>query len=277
MSKSPRCWRLSPRRWSLPDFSASRCCAASFCCCCPRPTPRSCSFHATFVPGLTAPVALMIASLCADLDLAALHDFRAHHLRDGRQFSGRPADRPAGAHNDVDGLRLRRADRAARRARDLGVQRHGRFPHLSPMEACCSKSSWWSCSAAYRCAADAAACATSSSAPALIAVLRNGMTLFDLSTQTQDVLKGLVLVVAIVNRQLLQPQRHGDRYGRRSLKQSRNTKEEDMVPDKKALRQQSRLCALRIACARRRARAQADSNMAGQEGHLRADLDGHHA
>ena len=33
---------------------------------------------------------------------------------------------------------------------------------------------------------------------ALIAVLRNGMTLFDLTTQTQDVLKGLVLIAAIV-------------------------------------------------------------------------------
>jgi ribose transport system permease protein len=33
---------------------------------------------------------------------------------------------------------------------------------------------------------------------ALIAVLRNGMTLLDFTTQTQDVLKGLVLIVAIV-------------------------------------------------------------------------------
>ena len=40
---------------------------------------------------------------------------------------------------------------------------------------------------------------------ALIAVLRNGMTLLDLSTQTQDVLKGLVLVTAIVADRYLNP------------------------------------------------------------------------
>ena len=33
---------------------------------------------------------------------------------------------------------------------------------------------------------------------ALIAVLRNGMTLLDFTTQTQDMLKGLVLIIAIV-------------------------------------------------------------------------------
>ena len=38
---------------------------------------------------------------------------------------------------------------------------------------------------------------------ALIAVLRNGMTLYDLTTQTQDVLKGVVLLIAVVDRQLL--------------------------------------------------------------------------
>ena len=59
--------------------------------------------------------------------------------------------------------------------------------------------------AASRCAADAAACETSSSAPRLIAVLRNGMTLVDLTTQTQDVLKGLVLVVAIVTDNYFNP------------------------------------------------------------------------
>ncbi len=40
---------------------------------------------------------------------------------------------------------------------------------------------------------------------ALIAVLRNGMTLLDVSTQTQDVLKGLVLVTAIVADRYLNP------------------------------------------------------------------------
>lgn len=40
---------------------------------------------------------------------------------------------------------------------------------------------------------------------ALIAVLRNGMTLLDVSTQTQDVLKGLVLIVAIVADRYLNP------------------------------------------------------------------------
>ena len=40
---------------------------------------------------------------------------------------------------------------------------------------------------------------------ALIAVLRNGMTLLDLTTQTQDVLKGLVLIVAIVTDNYLNP------------------------------------------------------------------------
>jgi ribose transport system permease protein len=40
---------------------------------------------------------------------------------------------------------------------------------------------------------------------ALIAVLRNGMTLLDFSTQTQDVLKGLVLVAAIVADRYLNP------------------------------------------------------------------------
>jgi ribose transport system permease protein len=40
---------------------------------------------------------------------------------------------------------------------------------------------------------------------ALIAVLRNGMTLVDLTTQTQDVLKGLVLVVAIVTDNYFNP------------------------------------------------------------------------
>lgn len=39
----------------------------------------------------------------------------------------------------------------------------------------------------------------------LIAVLRNGMTLLDFSTQTQDVLKGLVLVTAIVADRYLNP------------------------------------------------------------------------
>ena len=40
---------------------------------------------------------------------------------------------------------------------------------------------------------------------ALIAVLRNGMTLFDFSTQTQDVLKGVVLIAAIVVDNYLNP------------------------------------------------------------------------
>ncbi len=40
---------------------------------------------------------------------------------------------------------------------------------------------------------------------ALIAVLRNGMTLIDLTTQTQDVLKGLVLLVAIVTDNYFNP------------------------------------------------------------------------
>jgi ribose transport system permease protein len=40
---------------------------------------------------------------------------------------------------------------------------------------------------------------------ALIAVLRNGMTLFDFSTQTQDVLKGLVLFVAIITDNYFNP------------------------------------------------------------------------
>ena len=40
---------------------------------------------------------------------------------------------------------------------------------------------------------------------ALIAVLRNGMTLFDLTTQTQDVLKGLVLILAIATDNYFNP------------------------------------------------------------------------
>lgn len=40
---------------------------------------------------------------------------------------------------------------------------------------------------------------------ALIAVLRNGMTLLDVSTQTQDVLKGLVLITAVVADRYLNP------------------------------------------------------------------------
>jgi ribose transport system permease protein len=40
---------------------------------------------------------------------------------------------------------------------------------------------------------------------ALIAVLRNGMTLLDFSTQTQDVLKGLVLITAIVADRFINP------------------------------------------------------------------------
>lgn len=40
---------------------------------------------------------------------------------------------------------------------------------------------------------------------ALIAVLRNGMTLLDFTTQTQDVLKGLVLIAAIVTDNYLNP------------------------------------------------------------------------
>jgi ribose transport system permease protein len=40
---------------------------------------------------------------------------------------------------------------------------------------------------------------------ALIAVLRNGMTLLDFTTQTQDMLKGLVLIIAIVVDRYLNP------------------------------------------------------------------------
>ena len=40
---------------------------------------------------------------------------------------------------------------------------------------------------------------------ALVAVLRNGMTLMNLSTQTQDMLKGLVLILAIVTDNYLNP------------------------------------------------------------------------
>lgn len=39
----------------------------------------------------------------------------------------------------------------------------------------------------------------------LIAVLRNGMTLFDFTTQTQDMLRGLVLIIAIVVDKYLNP------------------------------------------------------------------------
>ena len=40
---------------------------------------------------------------------------------------------------------------------------------------------------------------------ALIAVLRNGMTLFDLSTQTQDLLKGVVLIIAVATDNYFNP------------------------------------------------------------------------
>ncbi|MBB1250301.1 hypothetical protein H2O14_17635 [Rhizobium sp. G21] len=40
---------------------------------------------------------------------------------------------------------------------------------------------------------------------ALIAVLRNGMTLLDFSSQTQDVLRGVVLITAIVADRYLNP------------------------------------------------------------------------
>jgi ribose transport system permease protein len=40
---------------------------------------------------------------------------------------------------------------------------------------------------------------------ALVAVLRNGMTLMDFTTQTQDMLKGLVLLTAIVTDNYLNP------------------------------------------------------------------------
>ncbi|MEC9344117.1 MAG: ABC transporter permease, partial [Pseudomonadota bacterium] len=40
---------------------------------------------------------------------------------------------------------------------------------------------------------------------ALIAVLRNGMTLMNVTAQTQDVVKGLVLIVAIVTDNYLNP------------------------------------------------------------------------
>jgi ribose transport system permease protein len=40
---------------------------------------------------------------------------------------------------------------------------------------------------------------------ALIVVLRNGMTLLDFTTQTQDMLKGLVLILAIVIDNYLNP------------------------------------------------------------------------
>ena len=52
---------------------------------------------------------------------------------------------------------------------------------------------------------DAAACETFLSEQTLIAVLRNGMTLVDLTTQTQDVLKGLVLIIAIATDNYLNP------------------------------------------------------------------------
>ena len=39
----------------------------------------------------------------------------------------------------------------------------------------------------------------------LIAVLRNGMTLFDFTTQTQDMLRGLVLIIAVVVDKYLNP------------------------------------------------------------------------
>ena len=40
---------------------------------------------------------------------------------------------------------------------------------------------------------------------ALIAVLRNGMTLMNFTTQTQDMLKGLILIVAVVTDNYLNP------------------------------------------------------------------------
>ncbi len=40
---------------------------------------------------------------------------------------------------------------------------------------------------------------------ALIAVLRNGMTLYDFSTQTQDMLRGVVLIMAIFVNNYLNP------------------------------------------------------------------------
>ena len=40
---------------------------------------------------------------------------------------------------------------------------------------------------------------------ALIAVMRNGMTLMDFTTQTQDMLKGLVLLTAIITDNYLNP------------------------------------------------------------------------
>ena len=127
----------------------------------------------------------------------SLHDARAHRLRDGRQFPGRPPDRPAGADDDVFVYVYCRADCAAGRAGD-SPRRAGRsISGPSRTEPCCSNRSWWWCLAASRCEAGAAACATSWSGAALIAVLRNGMTLYDFTTQIQDVSRGLVLIAAI--------------------------------------------------------------------------------
>ena len=52
---------------------------------------------------------------------------------------------------------------------------------------------------------------------ALIAILRNGMTLMNFTTQTQDMLKGLVLLIAVVTDNYLNPTGHRDGHGRRSL------------------------------------------------------------
>ena len=170
----------------------------------PKSNPAILFFKSDILPGLTAPVALMIATLIADLAPAALHHDRAHRLRDGRQFPGRPPRRSAGPHNDDLCLHLLRADRAlaglviaaASGTVDFRIVTNGSLLFEVILVVVLGGIPLSGGRGGVRNLLVGAA---------LIAVLRNGMTLFDFSTQTQDVLRGVVLVAAIFVDNYLNP------------------------------------------------------------------------
>ena len=103
---------------------------------------------------------------------------------------------------------------------------------------------------------------------ALIAVLRNGMTLMDFTTQTQDMLKGLVLLTAIVTDNYLNPRDTETDTRRRSLTMTMPINEGGSMHYELG-RYVKAASAAALAGAMRGSRpatgAQADSNIAGKK------------
>ena len=146
-------------------------------------------FQADIPPGLAAPVALMIATLIFTWLLLRFTTTGriVYAMGDNSWPPASPACRCARRRSC---LHLLRANYAHSRARDRRGERDGRFPHRHERQPAVRSHPRGGALAGTQPRGGRGGVRNLLVGAALIAVLRNGMTLYDFSTQIQDMLKG---------------------------------------------------------------------------------------